>query len=442
MTVHHVWTKAAGVGVFLLFGLALFIVLFKGAGGDLSPGTPYTVRVVMPDAFQLVDNADVRRAGVKIGRVSSIESRGSQALVDIEIDDEHKPVYRDAKILLRTKTLVGENYIQLDPGTPRAGALDDGGVVPVQSSAEAVQLDEILSALDRRTRASIQDNLDGLGTGVAGRSRDINELFAAARPAVADGAMVMSILRGQRGRLAELVRDTGRVTEAVASRDASLRSLATSAKRTAQAVAARDAALGQTLEELPSTLAQARSSVSVLQGFAREATPVVSDLQRGFADLRPVMLQLPSAAARTRETFGQLRPFLKVADPMLARLSSFTTALRPTVPALDGLLREAGPFSSYLRPYAPELGAFFANQSAHDTYRDQLGGAVRIFNHVDADTYSGFTPALRKAVDELQRLGALAIDVPRLQENPYPKPGSVGSERPRDGEYPRVTARP
>lgn len=443
MTVHNVPGKAFGIGVFVAFTLLLFAVLFKGAGGHLRVHQPYSATVVMPDAFQLVQNADVRWGGVKIGQVTKIQSRGTAAVVKVEINKQYAPLYRDATTLLRTKTLVGENYLEINPGHPRAGELPRGSAIPVEQAGEAVQLDEILSALDAPTRRAIERNLDGLGAGVAGRSAELNRLLAAARPTVADGLTVMQAVRTQREGFAQLVQDTGAVTRAVAERAQDLQTLARSAKSTAEAVAARDEALGQTLAQLPDTLRQTRTSVGRLRTFSQRATPVVADLETGFTRLRPVLADLPRAAASSRTMFTQLDPFLKVADPLLTRLRSFTGALTPTVPALDGLLRQVQPMATFLKPYSRDAGAFFAANGAMLSYRDAFGGAARIFNTIDADSYAGFTPELRKAVDRLQALGAIAVEnFPRKGRNAYPAPNAIGTPAPFDGSYPRVQARP
>jgi phospholipid/cholesterol/gamma-HCH transport system substrate-binding protein len=443
VTVHNILGKSLGIGAFVAFTLMLFAVLFNGAGGRLRVSEPYSVQVVMPDAFQLVQNADVRWAGVKIGQVSNIQSRGAQAVVKIEIDKKYAPLYRDASTLLRTKTLVGENYLQVNPGTPRAGALAKNAAIPIEQAGEAVQLDEILSSLDTRTRSAISRNLDGLGTGVAGRSAELGRLFAATRPTLADGATVMSAVRTQREGFAQLVQDTGEVTQAVAGRSRDLQTLARSAKATAQAVAARDEALGQTIEQLPGTLRQARKSVAHLQAFARDATPVMADLETGFARLEPVVKALPRAASSSRVMVRQLEPFLKVADPLLSRLRPFTSALTPTMPALDALLHQVQPMATYLKPYYRDAAALFAANGAMLSYRDKFGGAARIFNTIDIDSYAGFSPEMREAVDRLQAIGALAVEnFPRKGKNAYPAPGAIGTPAPFDGHYPRVVARP
>ncbi|MCW2986986.1 MAG: virulence factor Mce family protein [Conexibacter sp.] len=442
MSVRNVSAKVAGVLVFVTVGLALFWALYAGAGGRSPLYNPYKLNIVVPDAFQLVQNADVRQAGVKVGRIGQVTNRGGNALVRLELDDDHAPVYRDATTLLRTKTLVGENYIELDPGNPRTGKIPDGGIIPLRRSGEAVQLDQILSALDPTTRAAVQRNLDGLSGGLVGRSRDLNALFGQLRPTTADGADVVSVLADQRAEFAGLVRDTGSLTRAVADQRGQLQTLARSARAAAAAAASRDRALGQTIDGLPGVLAQTRTSVRRLQRFSGAALPVIRDLDQGVTRLQPVMRALPAAASRTRELVGQLRPFLTVADPMLDRLRPFARALAPALPALDALLDQAQPALAYLRPFSPEVGSFLANQAAHGSYRDKFGGGDRIFSHIDPDSLTGIGPEYQRAVDALQKAGAVAVDGPHMDENPYPKPGTIGKPELFDGTYPTISARP
>ena len=52
------------------------------------------------------------------------------------------------------------------------------------------------------------------------------------------------------------------------------------------------------------------------------------------------------------------------------------------------------------------------------------------------------TPAQREALDKLEQAGLLTPIGGRLGVNPYPQPGTVGSPRPFDGDYPRVEAEP
>ena len=64
---------------------------------------------------------------------------------------EYAPIRRDARLILRQKTLLGETYIELAPG--RSGEdLDDGGRLPGRQVEPTVELDEVFSAFDKPTR--------------------------------------------------------------------------------------------------------------------------------------------------------------------------------------------------------------------------------------------------------------------------------------------------
>src|ERR687883_327452 len=94
-----------------LIGLSL--ASFSGLGG----GSEYKLTAPFDTAAGLFPGSDVLIAGSKVGTVDNIYLRGDQALVTFTIDPAHAPVHSDAKVQLRPKSLLGEKYISLDPGT-------------------------------------------------------------------------------------------------------------------------------------------------------------------------------------------------------------------------------------------------------------------------------------------------------------------------------------
>src|SRR6202022_2243847 len=95
---------------------AIFLYLFNIAGG-IDIGKRYRFTAVVPTALQLSDNADVKEFGVNVGKVEQISDRGVTAVIGIAIDPARGPVRRDALVQVRAKTLVGENYVDISPGT-------------------------------------------------------------------------------------------------------------------------------------------------------------------------------------------------------------------------------------------------------------------------------------------------------------------------------------
>ena len=440
MRVVNLKLKLLALGTFTLACVGIFLYLFQAAGGNLRLSAPYTVKAAVPDAFQLVNNADVRRAGVKIGKVRDVTDTNGHSLVTFELQSGQTPIYRDARVLVRTKTLVGENYLSIEPGTPSAGKVPDGGALPLKNSDDAVQLDQILSSLDSTTRSHVRANLRTLGTGLQAHGKDLNALFGEARPLAEGAHAVLGVLAKQKTAVARLIGSTGDVLQAIGERKQDLRTLAVAATRSAQAASSRDTALAAALHALPATLKQAKESTARLGAFSNRATPTITTLRSAARNLGPVVQDLYPTATQGRALFRQLPGLIKVANPLLDKLSTFATATSPTIDKLGAFLGQANPALTYLKPFNTEFGAFFANVgSALDTH-DALGNIGRVFGVLSENSVGALTVNEQKAIDALIKAGGLE-KVHYVGSNSYPKAGSIGSPLAAgDGNYPSIPA--
>src|SRR4051794_30820551 len=129
------------------FGLLLFLWLSFGGTVPLKP-KGYRVQVAFPESTQLGEFADVRTAGVSIGKVRSkrLDPAGNRTLVDLELDRRFAPLHADARAILRQKTLLGETYVELTPGTKNSPTLPEDGRLKNSQVASTVELDEIFRA--------------------------------------------------------------------------------------------------------------------------------------------------------------------------------------------------------------------------------------------------------------------------------------------------------
>ena len=100
------------------FGLLLFLWLSFGGPIPLKP-KGYRVQVAFPEATQLGLEADVRVAGVSVGKLRKkvLDPKGNRTLVDLEIERKFAPLKADTKAILRQKSLLGETYVELTPGS-------------------------------------------------------------------------------------------------------------------------------------------------------------------------------------------------------------------------------------------------------------------------------------------------------------------------------------
>ena len=91
-------------------------------------------------------------AGVQVGQVGAVRLDGGRAVVSMNIFKQYRPIYRDATVLLRPRTPLKDMYLALDPGTQAAGAIPNGGTLPVANTSPDINVEEILSSLDVDTR--------------------------------------------------------------------------------------------------------------------------------------------------------------------------------------------------------------------------------------------------------------------------------------------------
>src|SRR6185503_7851463 len=99
------------------FGLLLFLWLAFGGSIPLKP-KGYEVKVPFKEATSLANEADVRISGVPVGKVKTVKlARNGLNVATIQLDAKYAPLPADSRAILRQKTLLGETYVELTPGT-------------------------------------------------------------------------------------------------------------------------------------------------------------------------------------------------------------------------------------------------------------------------------------------------------------------------------------
>src|SRR4051794_11164979 len=154
---------AVGIVVVLLVVIGLYLAFTKALPWS---GNGYTVDATFANAVNISKKAPVRIAGVNVGKVVSVERKGDASVVKFTVDDAGRPVHTDASAQIRPRIfLEGNFFIDLDPGSASAPDLGSGDSIPITRTSTAVQLDEILTSLQKPERQNLVDLLQGLGTG-------------------------------------------------------------------------------------------------------------------------------------------------------------------------------------------------------------------------------------------------------------------------------------
>ncbi len=160
---------------FSCFSLLLFLWLSFGGSIPLKP-KGYRFMVSFPEATTLADEADVRVAGVSVGQVKDIvrDPAGNRTLATVEMDRAYAPVNKDAKAILRQKTLLGETYVEMTLGHAKAGKIAEDGRLSNARVEPAVELDEVLELFPPKTRADFRRWQANSAASIKGRGQDLN----------------------------------------------------------------------------------------------------------------------------------------------------------------------------------------------------------------------------------------------------------------------------
>jgi phospholipid/cholesterol/gamma-HCH transport system substrate-binding protein len=347
------------------FGILLYLWLTFGGSVPLKPKS-YRLHVDFPEATTLANEADVRISGVTVGRVKSKTVKPARNGTDVvlEMDHQYAPIPKDSRAILRQKTLLGETYVELSPGSKRSGLVPDGGTLSRANVSPTVELDEIFRAFDPKTRAAFQQWMINQGRVFDGRGRDLNEALGNLAPFAEDTSTLLQILDEDRVDVRRLIRNTGSVFEALTERRGQLRQLIENSNRVFETTAQRDRELQETFHVLPTFLAESRKTLTRVTRFADNTNPLVTQLRPAARQLSPTLIQLEKLAPDLRALFRDIDPLVRVSRRGLPATSDFLDRLRPLLDQTDPLLRQLNPILGYAAMYKHEITAFFANDVA------------------------------------------------------------------------------
>jgi phospholipid/cholesterol/gamma-HCH transport system substrate-binding protein len=347
------------------FCLLLFLWLAFGGATPLKP-KGYRFDVSFGEATQLAHEADVRISGVPVGKVKAIVANKQTGRSDatIELEPEYAPLPIDARAILRQKTLLGETYVELTPGSPNARKVPDNGRLATGQVADTVELDEILRTFDPETRAAFQNWIQTQAQSLDGRGQDLNDALGNLAPFARDTTKLLEILNSQKAGVRQLVRNTGEVFDALSERDGQLAGLITNSNKVFATTAARDQELQGTFKALPTFEKESQTTLKRLSTFSANANPVVTDLRPAAKQLSPTLQELSTIAPDLKALFRSLDPLVAASKKGLPATTEFLDQLHPLLASFDGPLRQLNPILDGAGLYKNEIAAFFANTTA------------------------------------------------------------------------------
>ncbi len=348
------------------FGILLFLWITFG-GPTPFKAKPYEIKVPFNEATQLAEQSDVRISGVSVGKVQKIDvaPNGKQALATINIEDKYGPIPKGTRAILRTKTLLGETYVELTPGDSNGPELADEATLAAANVAESVQLDEIFRTFDARTRAAFQEWMQEGAVAIQGRGQDFSNVFAEFDPFFTEFDRLFRVLDTQRLAVKQLFRNGAVTFQALRGREGELASLIRNSNAVFRTTAARDRDIEALFRAFPTFEDESRLTLDRLKEFALNAEPLFRQLVPAAEQLSPTLIAFSRLAPQAKGLFEGLETVIDRAPTGFPALRKFLRGDFPVLlRALDPFLRNFNPIFTGLDLYKQDLAATLANVTA------------------------------------------------------------------------------
>jgi virulence factor Mce-like protein len=318
-----------------------FVLLAAGASSSSSSGT---YRIQLDNAFGLVTGGNFKVAGVPAGTVSAInlDQKSLHAVVTVQVNRSgFGQFHADASCQSRPESLIGEYYIDCNPGSS-GPVLKSGSIVPVSHTQSTIPADLVQNVMRLPYRERFTLIVNELGAAAAARSGDLQAALRRAVPALTETDALLNLLANDSTTLQNLTKDSNSVITALANNSVNVKRFITEAGRTATDTATQQANLRLTLQRLPGLLEQLRPTLAQLGTTVTTNEPVLQNLNQASGQLNRLLVDLPAFSRSAR-------PAIKSLGTASVTGKAAVTAATPTVKDLNTFAKST-----------PELGGNLA----------------------------------------------------------------------------------
>ncbi len=295
-------------------------------------------------------------AGAKVGEVASVDVKNGVAVVTMKVTPKYARFYKNATLLLRPKTQLQDITIEVNPGTPSAGKLKSGEVVPLSQTAPNVNFDEFLAGLDAETRAYLQELLAGAGQGFENNGTAFAATLKRFQPAARYGVEIQRELAKRSANISRSIHNFSLLMEALGSRDKQLTELVDASNAVFRTFAAEEANLQSTLHLLPGALKKTGNALGKLSTASNQVGPALRKLDPFAKALGPAQHATKRLALKTTPIIAnEIRPFAREILPTVKELGPATKELGEAFPKLAGSFSVINEFFNELA-YNPGKG--------------------------------------------------------------------------------------
>jgi phospholipid/cholesterol/gamma-HCH transport system substrate-binding protein len=399
------------------FGLLLFLWQSFGGPVPLKP-KGYRFTADFPRTLALAEQSEVKISGVPVGHVVGLklDSSGNLTQATMEIESRYAPLHSDDRVQLRQKTLLGETYMEVTPGSNQAPPLKNEARLAQANVEPIVTFDDILNTFSPKVRHAFQVWMQSQAESFNGRGESLNLSFASLQPFLEGANRLVGVLASQESALKAVVRNTGQVFDALTEREGQLREFIANGQAALKPAAAASRQFAEAFRELPSIERNSKTAFHSLNALAADANPLYDQLKPAERELTPLLRSAERFAPAFDRLLTGLGPLTSAAKRGFPDLSKSLDLTTPVLEALRPVLHNFDPFLQYTGEYLPTVESFFANftaasqakaRSANVTGTKEVQHYLRAMQYVGPESLAVFP----------QRIGT-------NRANPYSFPGA------------------
>lgn len=252
-----------------------FIALNMGLHGPWSQ--QYLLNADFSSANGLVPQAEVRVSGVHVGNVLEIIDAGDGGtLVKMALQPDVR-LRQDVHAVIRPKTTLGEKFVELvrQQGSTEP-YLASGATIPKSQTGQAIEIDDILNAMDAPTRKAMSESFRELGVALDGRAGDVSAALAPIDQTMTNLRPLARVGENRQQELDRILTNLNIIMQALADEQDQLGQIVDSGDSVMSAIASRDQALAGTVQNgsaVFNSLDQAFSGVTAADRASLQKSP-------------------------------------------------------------------------------------------------------------------------------------------------------------------------
>lgn len=159
-------TLETRLGLFFALALLAGIIIIEMVGGLEYFRLGRHIRARFNNVMELKIGDPVKMAGVQVGKVDNITFSDDRVEVFMKINRKDATIKTDSKATIKFSGLMGQNYVSIDFGTPKAPVVETGAelatVEQADLSALMARLDKVAGGVENMTKQFSGENFSNL----------------------------------------------------------------------------------------------------------------------------------------------------------------------------------------------------------------------------------------------------------------------------------------